>query len=100
VPREVRLIQNTNHCPWVFSNAFCLFEKTLELSLQQVPKSVEILKDKVDFYCKLYNAPCADGIQLLSDHLTWESFKTTWLQTCAWVPKPPASKKLRQVSGN
>jgi predicted kinase len=74
--------------------------ETLELSLQQVPKSVEILKDKVDFYCKLYNAPCADGIQLLSDHLTWESFKTTWLQTCAWVPKPPASKKLRQVSGN
>lgn len=37
-------------------------------------------------YCMLMNAPNED-IQIITDGMTWDDFKTLWIQTCAWIPK-------------
>ena len=55
--------------------------------MEQVPISVEILKHKVDFYCEINNAPNVDNVEIMTEGIDWTSFKNTWLQTCAWVPK-------------
>lgn len=74
-------------------------EETLQLALEQVPKSVEILRNKVDYYCKLNNAPDLDDIEILTRGLDWEGFKRTWQQTCAWIPKVKNNaKKIRVAS--
>ena len=67
--------------------------ETLELSLQQVPKSVEILHPKVDYFCELNNAPCVNEIEIMTDGVDWTNFASNWLQTCAWIPK--SKKGLR-----
>ena len=60
--------------------------ETLEMALEQVPRSVEILKPLADYFCELNNAPGATDIELITNGETWESFQSQWLQTCAWVP--------------
>jgi len=65
---------------------------TLELALDQVPKSVEILRGKVDYYCKLNNSPDIDDIEILTDGVEWQGFQRTWQQTCAWIPKAKNNK--------
>ena len=60
--------------------------KTLEMALEQVPRSVKILGPLVDYFCELNNAPGAPDIELLTSEETWESFERKWLQTCAWIP--------------
>ena len=70
--------------------------ETLEMALEQVPISVKILGPKVDYFCELNNAPDAEDIEILTDGITWESFTSEWIQTCAWVPK----KKLVKASLN
>lgn len=41
------------------------------------------LKDKVDYYCNLYNS---DTIEIVTEGQTWDSFTATFHQTCAWIP--------------
>jgi len=67
-------------------------KETLELALDQVPKSVEILRGKVDYYCKLNNSPDIDDIEILTDGVEWQGFQRTWQQTCAWIPKAKNNK--------
>jgi hypothetical protein len=67
-------------------------KETLELALHQVPKSVEILRGKVDFYCKLNNSPDIDDIEIVTDGVEWQGFQRTWQQTCAWIPKTKNNK--------
>ena len=60
--------------------------ETLEMAIEQVPKSVAKLKDKVDSYYKFNNSPGSKDIELTSDEeCTWESFKKKWVQECAWT---------------
>lgn len=59
--------------------------ETLEASLEQVPKSVEILSPIVDFFCELNNPPDSD-IEIITDDMDWDTFQVNWLQTCAYVP--------------
>jgi len=74
-------------------------EETLKAALEQVPKSVEILRKKVDYYCELNNAPGLEDIEIVTNDLDWEAFKTTWQQTCAWIPKVKNNaKKIRVAS--
>lgn len=60
--------------------------ETLELALEQVPKSVEVLAPLADYFCELHNAPDADDIELTSCGESWESFQANWAQECAAVP--------------
>lgn len=60
--------------------------ETLEIALEQVPRSVKILAPMVTYFCELNNAPGAADIELVTPGETWESFERRWHQTCAWVP--------------
>jgi uncharacterized phage-like protein YoqJ len=71
--------------------------ETLQLSLQQVPKSVEILQPKVDYFCELNNAPCVNEIEIMTDGVNWTNFASNWLQTCAWIPKSKKAVKTLMV---
>ena len=55
-------------------------EHVLEQALEQVPKSVKILKPLVDYHAELLNAPDADDIQIVTPGETWESFQSQWVQ--------------------
>ena len=59
---------------------------TLEMALEQVPRSVKILGPLVDYFCELNNAPGAPDIEMVTEGETWLSFESQWAQTCAWVP--------------
>jgi len=61
-------------------------QEILKLALEQVPKSVETLRPLVDYYCKVENAPGED-IQMVTAGITWDQFRSNWVQTCAWIPK-------------
>lgn len=56
---------------------------TLKETMEQVPKSVQVLKPMSDFYAELHNAENGGRIQLRTDEgLTWESFRDNWIQGC------------------
>ena len=57
--------------------------ETLENSLREVPKSVRILAPLVDFFAELYNAPNSEDIELITENMTWTSFRKAWVQTCS-----------------
>jgi len=57
-------------------------QETLEMALEQVPKSIKVLGPMSDFFCELNNAPGAPDIELLTEGEDWESFRTQWSQTC------------------
>jgi len=59
--------------------------ETLEMAIEQVPRSVKILGPLVDYFCELNNAP-GKPIELTTEGETWESFEGKWAQMCAWVP--------------
>lgn len=59
--------------------------KTLEMALEQVPKSVKILAPLADYFCELNNASSKDDIEIVGDD--WDSFRSQWVQLCAWVPR-------------
>ncbi len=61
--------------------------KTLEMALEQVPKSVKILAPLADYFCELNNAPNKDDIEIMTEGEDWDSFRSQWLQLCAWVPR-------------
>lgn len=71
--------------------------KTLELVLQQVPTSVQILSPLVDFFCELYNGSNkistetnkqftsiedSQDVQIVTPGISWESFQNRWEQHC------------------
>jgi len=61
-------------------------KETIELALQQVPKSVQVLQPLSDFFSELHNPPSSstnNGIQLRTAGHTWETFKNAWIQNCA-----------------
>ncbi|KAL7572069.1 hypothetical protein ACA910_001716 [Epithemia clementina (nom. ined.)] len=61
-------------------------DKLLLEAYEQVPRSVAILQDLVDYHAELHN-PADGNIQLVTKGETWESFQAKWVQTCAWVPQ-------------
>jgi len=60
-------------------------QETLETAIKQVPLSVARLKDHVDFYYKLDNSPGSKDVELLAEECSWEKFRQSWVQECAWV---------------
>lgn len=54
----------------------------LEETLEKVPQSVKTLAPLVDFLAELHNAPHADDIELVSNSLNWNSFRSVWRQSC------------------
>jgi len=72
--------------------------ETIELALAQVPKSVEILRKKVDYYCRLNNSPDLDDIKIVTEGVEWKGFQQNWMQTCAWIPK--AKNSTYKMRGN
>ena len=68
--------------------------EALENAIVEVPKSVAILRNSVDYYCALNNKPGVDDITILTEGITWDDFASNWNQTCAWIPKKKTTKKL------
>jgi len=66
--------------------------ETLELALDQVPRSVHVLAPLADYFCELNNAPGLD-IEILTEGQDWDDFQVQWLQMCAWVPKKKRTRK-------
>lgn len=56
-------------------------QATLEQSIDSVPKSISKLRHMVDFFAELYNAPGASDIELMTDGMSWESFRRVWIPT-------------------
>ena len=60
-------------------------KETLLMAIDQVPRSVNILKTLVDYFVELNNPPHRD-IELTTEGQDWDSFQKQWRQTCAFVP--------------
>merc|ERR1712238_444241 len=56
---------------------------TLEHTLATVPQSVKILAPLSDFFVELHNTPNAPDIKLVTEGMTWDSFRKVWDQTCS-----------------
>jgi len=70
---------------------------TLIEAMEQVPKSVDILKHLVDVFVEINN-PSDSDIQITSDKdMGWTNFRSIWMQTCAFVPKQSRMKKLTSM---
>jgi len=55
----------------------------LELSLEQVPKSVALLRPMVDFAVEIHNTGGQD-VELVAPEMDWEAFTNLWSETaCA-----------------
>ena len=54
--------------------------EVLESAFEQVPISVAVLKDYVDYHVELENAPDTPDIRLVTPGVTWESFTANWAQ--------------------
>ncbi len=48
----------------------------LEESIAMVPKSVAILSKHVDFFVELYNGPDASDIEIMTEGVTWNMFRS------------------------
>lgn len=68
-------------------------ESVLEKALEQVPRSVKRLAPLVDYHIELNNAPDTEDIEIVTPGETWESFKSHWIQTCAWIPRKKTQSK-------
>lgn len=59
--------------------------ETLQMALEVVPKSVQILAPLVNFFCEFFNDSAIsqdDEIRLVTNGVTWETFKAQWEQIC------------------
>ena len=55
----------------------------LEMSIEQVPKSVAVLRPMVDFSVEILNTGGED-VELVSPGIDWEAFTNQWSETaCA-----------------
>ena len=51
--------------------------------MDQVPKSVAVLKTKVDFFVQLHNGGGDEGVQIVQPTgLHWEEFARQWAPLC------------------
>ena len=65
-------------------------------SLETIPKSLEVVRPYVDFFCEIENGK--DSYRLVNNNnndITWESFHQTFLQSCAWKPGMKGKQKMR-----
>jgi predicted kinase len=69
---------------------------TIELAMREVPKSVEILAPRTDFYAEIYNAPETPNVEMRTEHISWEDFTNVWTQTCSSSTK----KKIDDCLGS
>eukprot|EP00529_Nitzschia_sp_RCC80_P013921 CAMPEP_0113482394 /NCGR_PEP_ID=MMETSP0014_2-20120614/22896_1 /TAXON_ID=2857 /ORGANISM="Nitzschia sp." /LENGTH=728 /DNA_ID=CAMNT_0000375909 /DNA_START=234 /DNA_END=2420 /DNA_ORIENTATION=- /assembly_acc=CAM_ASM_000159 len=61
-------------------------EATLLAALEQVPKSVNILKHHVTYYAEINNPPDTPDVELVEPKgLTWDEFRSTWDQSLAFI---------------
>lgn len=65
--------------------------ETLIEAMEQVPHSVNILKDLVNVYVEINNPSDADIHISNDENMSWESFRSIWKQTCAFDPIPRRS---------
>mmetsp|Transcript_4943 Transcript_4943/g.7354 ORF Transcript_4943/g.7354 Transcript_4943/m.7354 type:complete len:344 (-) Transcript_4943:2635-3666(-) len=60
--------------------------QTLELALDQVPRSIEILKPLTDFSVEIMNPPNKNDVDLVNmvpgEDFSWDVFRKQWDQTC------------------
>jgi hypothetical protein len=50
-------------------------------SLEQVPKSMQVLRNLVDFAITLNNTG-RDDVDIVTPGLNWETFRSQWAMTC------------------
>jgi hypothetical protein len=56
-------------------------KKTLEEAMEQVPRSVNLLKSLVDYYAEINNPPNANDVELIKpEGSSWEEFSRQWIQ--------------------
>eukprot|EP00536_Pseudo-nitzschia_multiseries_P015744 jgi/Psemu1/218994/e_gw1.943.9.1 len=63
-------------------------------SLASIPASLEVIRSKVDFFCSIENG----STYSLKDGMDWDSFRKTFLQTCAWKPGMRGKQKMQITS--
>lgn len=85
----------------IFTHTTCLQDRskvtgrvvprhTLEMALDQVPRSVQVLAPLTDFFCELHNPQEADEVEITTQGLTWDAFKRIWAKTC---PRPEERRR-------
>jgi len=53
--------------------------ETLERAVEQVSRSIEILRKHVDFYYRLYNRPGEhNNVEIVTEGITWETFRLNY----------------------
>lgn len=50
-------------------------QHTLEETIVKVPESIKVLAPLVDFFAEIRNAPNATDVELVTEGMTWESFR-------------------------
>jgi predicted kinase len=55
----------------------------VHMLLDRIPKSVEIVKGDVDFFCTISNE---DELKIVTEGQDWDTFRRNFIQTCAYVP--------------
>mmetsp|Transcript_20562 Transcript_20562/g.31436 ORF Transcript_20562/g.31436 Transcript_20562/m.31436 type:complete len:405 (+) Transcript_20562:185-1399(+) len=62
-------------------------EKTIEMSLQQVPRSVKVLGPLADYFAEIMNAPNTEDVELVTPkNSSWDEFAQQWKQTLSFKP--------------
>jgi len=65
-------------------------QELLERTMSQVPKSVHILQDSVEFAVEIENSGDSKDVEITTEGLDWDAFKSRWVQSC-YVGEPPIS---------
>lgn len=70
----------------------------LEQTMEQVPKSVSVLKTKADFFVELHNAGGEEEVQIVQPTgLDWNAFQRQWSPLCGSAA--PAGRNVASVVG-
>mmetsp|Transcript_17375 Transcript_17375/g.25958 ORF Transcript_17375/g.25958 Transcript_17375/m.25958 type:complete len:732 (+) Transcript_17375:197-2392(+) len=70
----------------------------LEESIDMVPKSVAILSQHVDFFVELYNGPEASDIEIMTEGVTWDTFRSIFYNKSADGAVAAAKRVSKSVS--
>ena len=63
-------------------------EELLERTMSQVPKSIRLLQDSVEFAVEIENSGDSRDVEIKTDGLDWDGFKSRWVQSCYVDNKP------------
>jgi len=58
-------------------------QHTLVETIEKVPDSVRVLAPLVDFFAELHNAPNATDVKLVTEGMTWDSFRQVFTDSVA-----------------